>query len=102
VSVASHAFTTARLTLRPAMPDDLAALLAMRSADAAADPTREARIRALLDGNAGLFALVGFGLWLIERDARAAGFVGLRPRESSACFLRLPRGLKASRSAPTS
>jgi len=79
VTPASHTISTARLVLRPALPGDLDVLLVMR--DAAPDPTREERIRALLAANAVAFAVHGFGLWLVLADGRAAGFVGLRPRE---------------------
>ena len=78
-----HAITTARLVLRPAHPEDLAALLAMRDESGTPDPTRETRVRALLEGNAARFATLGFGVWLVLDGARGVGFVGLRPRETA-------------------
>jgi RimJ/RimL family protein N-acetyltransferase len=83
VTPAPHALTTARLLLRPALPGDLAALLSMRDAAAAPDPTRETRVRALLEENAAQFTTLGFGAWLVLDGARPVGFVGLRPRETA-------------------
>jgi RimJ/RimL family protein N-acetyltransferase len=83
VTPAAHELTTARLVLRPAAPGDLDVLLAMRDATAAPDPTREARVRALLEANAAAFSAHGFGLWLVLEGLREVGFVGLRPRETA-------------------
>lgn len=74
---------TKRLDLVPAVSKDAPALLRMRDASSAPDPTRDARVRALTAGNAADFARDGYGVWVVRHDGKPAGFVGLRPRESA-------------------
>src|SRR5262249_11647304 len=73
---------TARLTLRPAGPADVATLLPFGAAAGPPDAGGEARGRLLATTNAGRIADWGFGLWLLVDGERSIGWVGLRPRES--------------------